>query len=577
MTLSVADFKKRLLERGILVHSHFLRKTFVKRIDWPHPASIKRNADGVGNHLEMGITLEAAQDFLDSTGFPADYERSASMQNQNGPLRRQRDVNGYDLVKHIRFAFQVLGYEQASVVEVLHAAGHPSVGVGELPKFFLSHAQQESWITTKKGIKRACNDALPWRAWLLGCLLNSPGSRSCPVWVDYFCLRQCRNDFDKAKIRALIKKIRYTVMLLDCGTLGKPVVFTRIFCIFEVACTVEEGARLCGVLNSRQALCVFMGQWWRPGDIVGCAKGSNAEHVKAILESVAKNKLNKMIVCVMRQFAACTFEQCILWFVVPAVCYTEGLAAFQGLQMGMHAESICAAMTGIAACVGAVVSVPIFQRLVRRSDATAGVSQMVGHACVEICCWHGSATFARFLAYFIFWRFDDLMDAISDFGVLAMLIVIVILCSQGYFKGSSGDIITTVSFVIGGLALCGAVLDFVCYLLQDPGPSKDNNRRLTILYGVAGLVLSLLGLFCKLLQLLHRRRSGTAGSSAGSSSAFTQSEQSPESRPDLDDVERVARNSSEWPADLHGGMRSETLLGEHCDPPLPCHRNGFGE
>lgn len=353
---------------------------------------------------------------------------------------------------------------------------------------------------------------MPWWVYLLGRLWSAQRPRSCPVWVDYFCLRQCQSDFDKKKIKELVAKIRYTVMLLACGNEGKPVVFTRIFCIFEVHCSVEGGAKLCGVLNSGQAFVGSMAQWWNQDDIVRAATGTNKEHEKAIRDSIANTcgieDLNQRVGNVMRRFAASTFEQYVGWAIVLSVLFMEGFAAWRGLRnISGSGEGIGAAMSGIAACVGALVSVPIFQRLVRRSDGTAGAGPMVGHACTEICCWHGSVTCVRFVMYFMFWRVEDLLDAFSDAAVLAMLVVIVILSNYGWFNGNSGDLITTMSFVTGIVALCGALLDYICYLIMPDGSlSGEHNWWMAILFGCFAAVQLTIGSVCKLLQFLHRHR-----------------------------------------------------------------------
>merc|ERR1712232_430137 len=115
---SDAVLKQHLLERGILVSRGRCRSI---RIDWPDPARIQRREGERDDHLEMGINLRAAEDFLVSVNFPLWYARNDTFVRLNGKQAKGKE-NGYDIAAHIRVVFAVLGYECFSVVEVLKAA-----------------------------------------------------------------------------------------------------------------------------------------------------------------------------------------------------------------------------------------------------------------------------------------------------------------------------------------------------------------------------------------------------------------------------------------------------------------------
>jgi len=255
----------QLRNRGILVSNG---RGYRRRLDWPEPHTVDNcrydNLTSRDNHnphkcahLQMGITLRAAKDFLISICFPVWYLRDAEFVEQNGKHVRGEE-NGYDLAKQ---------YECFSVVEVLFvaltAAGYPRRGLGEFPLFFLSHAQSETWRVTAAGIRQGAQDKMPWHVWffgwLFGWLRRTHPSETYPAFVDYFCLCQCQRDFVRSKIAELIRNIQHTILLLappasrlqnSCGGDKTPVVLKRIFCIFEVDCTHSAEAELSGVCMS---------------------------------------------------------------------------------------------------------------------------------------------------------------------------------------------------------------------------------------------------------------------------------------------------------------------------------------
>ena len=63
-----------------------------------------------------------------------------------------------------------------------------------------------------------------------------PPADSAYIWLDYFVLRQCQDDFNLEAIRTAIKEIGCTLIELD----SKRRYLTRAFCIFDTSCAVER-------------------------------------------------------------------------------------------------------------------------------------------------------------------------------------------------------------------------------------------------------------------------------------------------------------------------------------------------
>merc|ERR1711976_112709 len=62
-------------------------------------------------------------------------------------------------------------------------------------------------------------------------------------WIDYFCLRQSvDDDFSPDEVETVIKDIGHTVVL--AMPWSDPTVLRRIWCLYEIYCTVKQGAKL---------------------------------------------------------------------------------------------------------------------------------------------------------------------------------------------------------------------------------------------------------------------------------------------------------------------------------------------
>jgi hypothetical protein len=74
-----------------------------------------------------------------------------------------------------------------------------------------------------------------------------PPAHECFLWVDYFVLRQCHNDFDLEAIRRVIRDIGCTMVEID-PTLTY---LKRSFCLFEVFATIESKTTLLVAVNEK--------------------------------------------------------------------------------------------------------------------------------------------------------------------------------------------------------------------------------------------------------------------------------------------------------------------------------------
>jgi len=370
----LAELKEQFMTRGILVFTGISHM----RLDWPSPEKVdewyneRTRRHGGDDHLEMGITLGAADDFLVSISFPLWYARPDELVKRNGPLKKGQET-GYDMAHYIRVVFKVLGYNKFSVVEVLEVAGYPGEGLGELPRYFLSHAQSERWTVTKCGMWHASRDKMSWWLFYFGWIWQTRVPATCPAFVDYFCLRQLQSDFERLKIKALIAKIGHTILLLagpsrpplayqlscpcsDADTSSSsdgdgerparttpdhdhheqrgdhhttcyhPVVFTRIFCIFEIKCTDDaRTALLSGVCMEFGAFFDMLRHWNAQSYDVEKAEASNQEDKDAIIGSIRDqgqvDTINRRLNTVTLRFASSTIWNFVLAaFMMPVVC-----------------------------------------------------------------------------------------------------------------------------------------------------------------------------------------------------------------------------------------------------------------
>ena len=122
--------------------------------------------------------------------------------------------------------------EDKSVCEVLKERGWEGVGEAEL---FLSHVQAESPIDT-------------WGAMSMIHYRQGPARRGTKhrgsiVWVDYFCLRQLRNDFKPEQIAELIRETGAVFVNIDGAKTGCSYP-RRSFCVLETSSAIEGGAIL---------------------------------------------------------------------------------------------------------------------------------------------------------------------------------------------------------------------------------------------------------------------------------------------------------------------------------------------
>jgi hypothetical protein len=153
--------------------------------------------------------------------------------NRNGKIPAY-SLTGYDLCDFLRTWLTDNGHEGRSVCEVLledpkfgHLRRHTRSAT-----IFYSHTQRLAPLWTLDELREAQKQ-------LKASLPEEEGQF---FWMDYFCLRQCQNDFKNAHVIGLIKQIGLTVAEID-NTLEY---LRRSFCILELYATIAaESTLLC--------------------------------------------------------------------------------------------------------------------------------------------------------------------------------------------------------------------------------------------------------------------------------------------------------------------------------------------
>ena len=197
-------------------------------------------------HLRLGLNREAYEKFVDEelskVGFKVKYgevENIKEFRSEKYPeslfwiAEQYGDrPTGYDLAEATKMWLRMNNAEDKSVCEVLKERGWEGVGEAEV---FLSHVQAESpneTLNAMNSIDKRQGEARRGT--------KHTGSK---IWVDYFCLRQLKNDFKTQQVEQLIRKTGAVYVYIDGKETGSSY-STRTFCLFESATAIENGATL---------------------------------------------------------------------------------------------------------------------------------------------------------------------------------------------------------------------------------------------------------------------------------------------------------------------------------------------
>ena len=214
-------------------------------------------AEALPEHLRLALTYVAAKKFVEEelpkvgyTIFDRSFDEAKFKKFRSkypGSLfwiaEQYGDQNtGYDLAEATKMWLRMNNAEDKSVCEVLKERGWE--GVGEI-EVFLSHVQAEHPFETLDALESIdCRGKTYERGKIAGRgparKLKHDGSK---VWVDYFCLRQLRNDFKPEQIDELIRKTGAVFVLMDGEETGSSYP-TRSFTIFELSSAVKGKATL---------------------------------------------------------------------------------------------------------------------------------------------------------------------------------------------------------------------------------------------------------------------------------------------------------------------------------------------
>jgi len=302
-------------------------------------------------HLLRGITLEAADDFLKSVGFPDRYKRSAEDNERNGMLEKKVAATGYDLVRHIRNVWVMMRYTNWSVVEVLEAAGYP-FHVDLSPWCFISHVQSETWKKTRWGMIQAGRSKTTLFYWMFQpWTLRAP--RTIPMWIDYFSLRQCQNDFRPKPMAGVIETIGHTIIFnfpmkdpsrccyCPCFL---PEMAGRIWCLFELDITLRSGCRLSTVCtNVSRDLVEGIRSRFEAPDLLQAATSTNADAKREIQERIdqmpgGKRLFNERVVQFLLHGPDLQ-KQILFWVIVVAFTGFNGILFYRQYDNGRDAPA----------------------------------------------------------------------------------------------------------------------------------------------------------------------------------------------------------------------------------------------
>jgi hypothetical protein len=220
----------------------------IEKVNRENPVDLKKypGLRGEWEHLVLAINADAAMDWMYATGWPNEIVRSEEDEKRNGKLVQGKEI-GYDYVAHVRGWLTKMGYEDFSLAEVLRAAGHPGAGRASS---FLSHVQSELVSDTMVMLAQVGEWQATNKEGFMERMGRTFGTRSStrdPAFVDFHCLRQCKKGaFNRDKVVLCIGEIGFTYFGLTPAPVGKPdnSLFERIWCLYELSCSIGEGCRL---------------------------------------------------------------------------------------------------------------------------------------------------------------------------------------------------------------------------------------------------------------------------------------------------------------------------------------------
>jgi len=220
----------RLVSPNLL---YVLRGTAPRSLVWPSAPTVReRLASRLGpgyDHLELGMTRDAMRDAV--VWILPGYRRSRAW------IENGHDIVGYDLQHAIQDALKMHGLEDFSIAEVMLALGHPGVGHATV---FLSHTQAETVTATLT----ACRNFVEQDSFNVA---NKLCPRRCSpqqtweqcFWLDYFSLRQLRQDFTFDRVKDTINNVGMTAVVVETA-FSTPLAAQRSFCCFEIYATLSH-------------------------------------------------------------------------------------------------------------------------------------------------------------------------------------------------------------------------------------------------------------------------------------------------------------------------------------------------
>jgi hypothetical protein len=134
---------------------------------------------------------------------------------------------------------------QEALMAFLTTAGQPHLRDRMLGHF------QDNWGALEEHLRSAFGDCPDFQS-LRGA---KPGNKPLTFFIDYFCIRQCLDDFTVPRVMNAIETIGFTVAELGTDWRDDAALLRRMFCVLELFATVKAKGQLlmCGpALRGRQ-------------------------------------------------------------------------------------------------------------------------------------------------------------------------------------------------------------------------------------------------------------------------------------------------------------------------------------
>jgi hypothetical protein len=230
-------------------------------LEEPKALNKGQSQEQLPRHLRLGITWAGVTMFLIRINFlrnrfqyNPEYTRSDDVSwvdDVYGPVDRgnKNSMTGYDLCSAIRKWLRTHAHTELSVCEVIMTDPLFEDMRQHVRKsnVFYSHIQSRQPILMVNDMHQGAQAHKSHLPEFKSHLPQFIEEKETYWWIDYFSLRQCKQDFKPEQVVMLIKEIGKTVAEID----RELVYLRRSFCILEVYATLAGNSQLLCTLDQR--------------------------------------------------------------------------------------------------------------------------------------------------------------------------------------------------------------------------------------------------------------------------------------------------------------------------------------